>query len=108
MGFAKGLPNWAALKDFKRREAFAANETLRQALKYLTQNTTLDYRTRVAAMHKLAAMPAYTRPTEIRNRCILTGRGRGQIASKEFGLSRHRFKLAAERGELPGVERASW
>lgn len=29
MGFARGLPNWAALKDFKRREAYAGASTRR-------------------------------------------------------------------------------
>ncbi|SCV69524.1 BQ2448_2544 [Microbotryum intermedium] len=47
-----------------------------------------------------------TRPTSVKNRCTETGRGGGVLS--EFGLCRHRFKLAAEKGDIPGVSRAAW
>jgi small subunit ribosomal protein S14 len=42
----------------------------------------------------------------IRNRCILTGRGRGVYSF--FGLSRFQFKKLANLGLLTGIERTGW
>ncbi|POY73044.1 hypothetical protein BMF94_3882 [Rhodotorula taiwanensis] len=103
----RALPTWAALRDSRVRKTVADNELLRNAYKYIRDNTQLDFRTRAAAMHKLNAMPSNTIPSMVVNRCKLTGRGGGRIAN-EFGLCRHRFKLEAEEGNLPGVSRASW
>lgn len=43
--------------------------------------------------------------TRVRNRCQLTGRPRGYL--RFFGLSRLTFRELANRGELPGVVKAS-
>lgn len=73
-------------------------------------------------------MHCYTRPTQIRNRCILGGKGRGILS--DFKMSRVRrnsllrqsawtlvwwlilwqynFRLQALAGNLPGVKKASW
>ncbi len=44
--------------------------------------------------------------TRIRNRCAITGRGRGII--KEYGISRIVFKQLADQGKIPGLRKASW
>lgn len=44
--------------------------------------------------------------TRDRNRCRRCGRPRGYI--RIFGLCRLCFRELANRGELPGVVRASW
>ncbi|GAA5870449.1 hypothetical protein JCM5296_003340 [Sporobolomyces johnsonii] len=100
------LPGHMALKDFNARKAVAANELLRRAYLYIVRNETLDPKVRSAAMLKLNAFPRNTRPAAVKNRCTETGRGGGVMS--EFGLCRHRFKLAAEEGNIPGVSRASW
>lgn len=41
-----------------------------------------------------------------KNRCKLCGRARGYM--RRFGLCRLCFREAANRGELPGVLKASW
>ena len=41
-----------------------------------------------------------------RNRCNITGRGRGYY--RLFGLSRHALRDMAHYGLLPGVTKASW
>ena len=43
--------------------------------------------------------------TRVVNRCALTGRPRGYM--RYFGLSRLTFRDLANRGELPGVVKAS-
>lgn len=41
-----------------------------------------------------------------RNRCQLCGRPRGYL--RQFGLCRLCFRELANKGELPGVTKASW
>jgi len=41
-----------------------------------------------------------------RNRCWLCGRPRGYI--RYFGLCRLCFRKLADKGEIPGVKKASW
>lgn len=44
--------------------------------------------------------------TRYRNRCKLCGRPRGYI--RKFGICRICFREYANRGEVPGVKKASW
>lgn len=41
-----------------------------------------------------------------KNRCQLCGRPKGYI--RQFGLCRLCFRQLAQKGELPGVTKASW
>ena len=59
---------------------------LRQALRYIIRNTTLPPRMRAQAQLELSQMHAYTRPTQIRNRCIDGGKGRGVL--RDFNMAR--------------------
>jgi small subunit ribosomal protein S14 len=54
----------------------------------------------------LDKMPKDSSAVRLRNRCALTGRGRGYI--RKFGLSRIKFRELASQGKLPGVVKASW
>ncbi|OAA70340.1 mitochondrial 40S ribosomal protein MRP2 [Cordyceps fumosorosea ARSEF 2679] len=63
-------------------------------------------RVRAEAQLQLAQMHCYTRPTQIRNRCIMGGQGRGVLS--DFKMSRYQFRVQAIAGNLPGVKRASW
>ncbi|KAF2150363.1 glucocorticoid receptor-like (DNA-binding domain), partial [Myriangium duriaei CBS 260.36] len=78
----------------------------RQALRYMIRNTTLAPRTRAMAQLQLAQMHCYTRPTQIRNRCIIGGKARGVF--RDFRMARFQFRQHALAGELPGVKKASW
>lgn len=44
--------------------------------------------------------------TRHRNRCRVCGRPRGYI--RKFGLCRICFREYANKGEIPGVRKASW
>lgn len=78
----------------------------RQALRYMIRNTSLPQRTRAQAQLQLTQMHCYTRPTQIRNRCIMGGKGRGVL--RDFRMSRFQFRMNALAGKLPGVKKASW
>ncbi|OLT24973.1 30S ribosomal protein S14 [Nocardiopsis sp. CNR-923] len=61
---------------------------------------------REAAVRELQRQPRDASATRVRNRDSVDGRPRGYL--RRFGLSRHRFREAAHRGELPGVTKSSW
>ena len=54
----------------------------------------------------LQALPRSSSPTRIKNRCAITGRGRGYL--RAFGLSRIMFRELAREGKIPGIKKASW
>ncbi|GAB5465774.1 MAG: 30S ribosomal protein S14 [Candidatus Kapaibacteriales bacterium] len=55
---------------------------------------------------ELQNLPRNSSPTRLRNRCSLTGRGRGVY--KKYGLCRNVFRQLASEGKLPGVRKSSW
>lgn len=98
--------NIKTIRDHTKRKAFEAYEPERQALRYVIRNTTLPARTRAMAQLQLTQMHCYTRPTQIRNRCILGGKSRGVFS--DFKMTRFNFRQQALAGNLPGVKKASW
>ena len=54
----------------------------------------------------LDLLPKNASPVRLKNRCQLTGRGRGYI--RHFGISRIMFRDMALNGLIPGVRKASW
>lgn len=58
-----------------------------------------DYKT-------LSLLPRDSSPVRLKNRCKLTGRGKGYI--RKFGLSRIKFRELALAGRIPGIRKASW
>jgi ribosomal protein S14 len=62
-----------------------------QALRYIIRNTTLPPRVRAEAQLQLTQMHSYTRGTQIRNRCIMGGQGRGVL--RDFKMTRVRGLL---------------
>jgi small subunit ribosomal protein S14 len=82
------------IKDMKRREVVER------------------YREKVADLKKkgdyegLQKLPRDASVTRLRNRDAIDGRPRGYM--RKFGLSRVKFREMANRGEIPGVKKASW
>lgn len=54
----------------------------------------------------LDKLPKNSSKIRLRNRCALTGRGRGYI--RQFGISRIKFRDLASEGKIPGVTKSSW
>lgn len=61
---------------------------------------------RAAAQAKLQSMPRDASPSRGRKRCAITGRSRGVY--RKFGLARVKIREVVNRGEVPGVSKASW
>lgn len=98
--------NSRVIKDHFKRLQFAEHEVTRKALKYIARNTELPARARLEAQLQLTAMPKYTSPTQIKERCVASGHSRSVIT--DFKLNRTAFRERARAGQIPGVQKASW
>jgi small subunit ribosomal protein S14 len=76
---------------------------IRLAEKYKARREALKATGDYEALQKL---PRNSSPTRVRNRCSLTGRGKGVY--RKFGLCRNVFRQMALDGKLPGIRKASW
>ena len=61
---------------------------------------------RYQARLELQRLPRNSSPTRLTNRCVVTGRSRGVYS--QFGLTRHKLREMALRGEVPGMTKSSW
>ncbi len=57
-------------------------------------------------LDELDNLPKNSSSVRLKNRCKITGRGRGYI--RYFGVSRMKFRELALDGKIPGVRKASW
>ena len=91
----------------KRRIKTAAKHAVkRAALKEAIRSPQTSPEDRATAQVKLQSLPRDASPSRIRNRCQLTGRPRGVY--RKFGLARTKIREVANRGEIPGLVKASW
>ncbi len=93
-------------RDLKRRETVKKYAGKRADLIALIADMKLSAEDRYVARQKLQALPRNASPVRLRNRCTLTGRGRGVFS--KFGLGRTKLREYIMRGEVPGVIKASW
>jgi small subunit ribosomal protein S14 len=91
----------------KRRAVTVKKYAAKRAqLKELIRSPRTSPEARATAQAKLQAMPRDASPSRQRNRCAITGRSRGVY--RKFGLSRVKIREVVNRGEIPGVSKASW
>ena len=95
-----------AERDLFRRKQVRKYQLSRLALKSIIENRGLGGEERFRATLKLNALPRNSSKTRVRNRCVLTGRGR---AVYQFcKLSRIELRRLAGSGKLPGINKSSW
>jgi small subunit ribosomal protein S14 len=91
----------------KRRAKIAKKyAVVRAQLKEQIRSPRTSADDRAAAQTKLQMLPRDASPTRQRKRCAITGRSRGVY--RKFGLSRVKIREVANRGEIPGLAKASW
>lgn len=93
-------------KNKKRERMTAQYKNRRMALKEIISNKEISDEERFEAVLKLATLPRNSSKVRIHNRCELTGRPRGNY--RKFKLSRIVFRDLANRGQIPGLVKASW
>ncbi|KEF58541.1 uncharacterized protein A1O9_06467, partial [Exophiala aquamarina CBS 119918] len=77
--------NIRIIRDHTKRKVFEQHEPQRQALRYMIRNTSLPQSIRNRAMLQLSQMHCYTRPTQIKNRCVAGGVARGVLRAFRLG-----------------------
>lgn len=60
----------------------------------------------VGDFEALQKLPRNSAANRVRNRCVLTGRGRGVY--RKYGLCRNQFRQLALEGKIPGIRKSSW
>jgi small subunit ribosomal protein S14 len=91
----------------KRRAKIVKKYAAKRAqLKEQIRDTHTSPEARATAQAKLQALPRDSSPSRQRMRCAITGRSRGVY--RKFGLSRVKIREITNRGEIPGLSKASW
>ena len=93
-------------RNLKREILVKKYSKKRIALKKLIKNKKTSPEVRIDAINKLSKLPRNSTPCRLRNRCIVTGRARGNY--RKFKLSRIAFRELASDGKLPGIIKSSW
>lgn len=93
-------------RDQQRRVLFARHEWQRLEYKCAIKNLSVPASERAQYVQFLNKMPRNSSLTRVRNRCALSGRGRG--VQKFFRLSRIKCRELASQGFLMGVCKSSW
>ena len=93
-------------RDIKRAKLAEKYAPKRAELKAIINDQSKSDEERYQARLALQQLPRNANPTRQRNRCIVTGRPRGVFS--KFGLTRHKLREMAMRGEVPGMTKASW
>lgn len=93
-------------KNNRRRKLVARYAARRARLKAVAKDDSLPQEERFAARLKLAEMPRNSSATRVRNRCLLTGRPRGNY--RKFKISRIALRDLASAGQIPGMVKSSW
>lgn len=93
-------------RDMKRRQMFKEHEVERTSLRMIKKSDILPSGVRQKAAEDLHKLPLNSSITRVRNRCVLTDRGRGLVG--RFRVSRMMFRYFAEKGLIAGVQKAQW
>lgn len=93
-------------REKRRADTAKKYAAKRAALKQAIRSPKSSAEERAAAVAALQKMPRDASPSRGRRRCSITGRPRGVY--RKFGISRVKIREAVNRGELPGVSKASW
>jgi small subunit ribosomal protein S14 len=93
-------------REKRRAKTVQKYAAKRAELKELIRSPKTSPERRAEAQAKLQSLPRDASPSRQRNRCAITGRSRGVY--RKFGLGRVKIREVANRGEIPGLSKASW
>jgi len=93
-------------REKRRAKTVQKYAAKRAALKEAIRSPASSSEERAEAQQKLQSLPRDASPSRLRKRCQLTGRPRGVY--RKFGLARTKIREVANRGEIPGLVKASW
>ncbi len=93
-------------KNEKRKKLVQRYAAKRDRLRMIARDRSLPPEERFQAYLKLAEMPRNGAAVRVRNRCIVSGRPRGNY--RKFKISRIALRDLASIGQIPGMVKSSW
>ena len=93
-------------REKRRAKTVQKYAAKRAALKEIIRSPKSSPEAKAEAQAKLQAQPRDASASRQRKRCAITGRSRGVY--RKFGLARVKVREVANRGEIPGLGKASW
>jgi small subunit ribosomal protein S14 len=97
----------SSIEKNKRREKLVGQYAKkRSTLKAVVMDREAPIEDRFDATLRLAQLPRNAAKVRVRLRCEITGRPRGNY--RKFKLCRNQLRDLANKGQLPGVVKASW
>jgi small subunit ribosomal protein S14 len=93
-------------RKLRRIKLYKLKNEERKAIRRIRNSKKISIMKRFETQIKLSRMPRNSSRIRIRNRCELTGRGRGVY--RKFNLSRICIRRMASECKLPGVTKSSW
>lgn len=93
-------------RNKKRIKMFKKFKAKHDKLLKIANNKKMSAEEQYQARLKLSKIPRNASKVRIRNRCMLTGRGRGVY--RKFNLSRIAFRELSSIGQIPGITKSSW
>ena len=93
-------------KNEKRKKLVQRYAAKRGRLRTIARDRSLPPEERFQAYLKLAEMPRNGAAVRVRNRCMLSGRPRGNY--RKFKISRIALRDLASIGQIPGMVKSSW
>ncbi len=94
-------------RNLRRAQMIEQYASRRAELKAKIKDASLSLQERFTLAQKLDKLPVDGSKVRYRNRCALTGRGRG-VVHKSLGISRICLRELVGKGQVPGVRKASW
>ncbi len=93
-------------KNEKRKKLVQRYAARRERLRTIARDRSLPPEERFQAYLKLAKMPRNGAAVRVRNRCMVSGRPRGNY--RKFKISRIALRDLASIGQIPGMVKSSW
>lgn len=93
-------------REKRRAKTVQKYAAKRAELKEIIRSPKSSPEAKAEAQAKLQAQPRDASASRQRKRCAITGRSRGVY--RKFGLARVKVREVANRGEIPGLGKASW
>lgn len=93
-------------RELRRRQASAKARAARATLRQIISDPNASYDVKSDAVEKLNKKPRDESAARVQRRCRSCGRPRAVY--RKFGLCRLCLRLAAMRGDVPGLVKASW
>lgn len=93
-------------RELKKELMVKKHSKKREQYVQIIRDPNADLDQKISAHAKLAKIGRNASPCRLRRRCWMTGRARGVY--RLVGLCRHKFRIHAMQGDIPGLHKASW